>query len=80
MDDEKEKVFADFLGDRVVIDEKKDPENPEEEKEKEKDPEAEEDQENPLDRELGLYEFIYTKSGNVLMNQETYQRLMSKFI
>ena len=80
MDDEKEKVFADFLGDRVVIDEKKDPENPEEEKEK--DPETEEDQEpeKTLDRELGLSEFVYTESGNVLMNQETYQRLMSKFI
>ena len=80
MDDEKEKVFADFLGDRVVVDDKKDPENPEEEKEKDLATEENKETEKPLDRELGLYEFVYTESGNVLMNQETYQRLMSKFI
>lgn len=69
MDDELK--ISEFLGEEIEEGEKK-PEEKEEEKDKE-----EKSSEEP--KKLGMYEFIYTDEGNVLMSKEAYEKLMEKY-
>lgn len=68
----KEEKLAEFLGEEVKKDvEEENPTDP-------VDPIEEEP--TPADiKKLNPFEFVYTQEGNVLMSDETYQKIMAKF-
>lgn len=68
----KEEKLAEFLGEEVKKDvEEENPTDPVDPIEEEPNPE--------VIKKLNPFEFVYTQEGNVLMSDETYQKIMAKF-
>ncbi|NSO64081.1 hypothetical protein HRE10_12380 [Enterococcus faecalis] len=68
----KEEKLAEFLGEEVKKDvEEENPTDPVDPIEEESTP--------AVIKKLNPFEFVYTQEGNVLMSDETYQKIMAKF-
>ena len=68
----KEEKLAEFLGEGVKKDvEEENPTDPVDPIEEEPTP--------AVIKKLNTFEFVYTQEGNVLMSDETYQKIMAKF-
>ncbi|EHB5066842.1 hypothetical protein JX175_002544 [Enterococcus faecalis] len=71
----KEEKLAEFLGEEVKKDvEEENPTDPVDPV----DP-IEEEPTPAVIKKLNPFEFVYTQEGNVLMSDETYQKIMAKF-